>query len=296
MEDRLTSSTARRPGAASAALAAISVITAAWWALALWPAGDFPPAWLASTRAVCFGVRGSGPPDFGGWLFLIGEPAGLLVMLTVIGGGALRAELAFVRQWLDRHPMMRVAGMAAAAVAIVAALQAAVRPTAGIASPLPTGNAQPVDLPAPPTTLVDQHGASVVLADVREPSIVTVAFAHCDVICPTTVRHITSARVAAGHPEMPLYIVTVDPWRDTIERLPTIARSWALSPTDHVLSGDTTVVARTLDLLAVGRQRDEKTGDVAHAIVVLLLDGRGRVSQRFDGDARGLAAALTAQR
>jgi cytochrome oxidase Cu insertion factor (SCO1/SenC/PrrC family) len=143
---------------------------------------------------------------------------------------------------------------------------------------------------------VDQHGVSIVLADVTQPSIVTVAFSHCETVCPTTVRHIMSARIAAGRDSMPLFIVTVDPWRDTVERLPTIARSWALAATDHVLSGDVSAVERTLDVLSVGRSRDPNSGDVAHAVVVLLLDGRGRVTQRLDGDASGLTALLAAAR
>lgn len=295
MEDRLASSTIRRPGPASIALVVILVTTAAWWTLALWPVGDFPPAWLVSTRAVCFGARAGGPPNFGGWLFLIGEPLGLLVMLTIIGGKSLAADLAGMRYWLERHWVVRAVAAAVVLVTVVAAASLAARPTRGIAAPLSDGRAQAINLPAPATTLVDQHGAPVMLSTLTQPSIVTVAFSHCDVVCPTTVRHILSARIAAGRPTMPLFIVTVDPWRDTAERLPTIARQWELGATDHVLSGTVGDVEQTLDALNIGRSRDPDTGDIAHAVVVLLLDGRGRVTQRFDGSAGGLAQALAAE-
>ena len=53
----------RREAVALGGLAAIVLISAAWWALALWPAGDLPPEWLARTRAVCFGTR----PDEPAW-------------------------------------------------------------------------------------------------------------------------------------------------------------------------------------------------------------------------------------
>ena len=294
MEDRLESSTIRRPGPASIALAAILVITAAWWALALWPAGDFPPAWLVDTRAVCFGARAGGPPNFGGWLFLVGEPAGLLAMLVIIGGRSLAADLRGMGRWLGRDRMAWTAIPALMLFAVIAASGVAARPRPGIAGALPDSPAKAVDFAAPATRLVDQHGASVSLGGLTETSIVTVAFAHCATVCPTTVRRVMSARIAAGRPSMPLYIVTVDPWRDTAERLPTIARQWALTPTDHVLSGDVAAVERTLDARSVGRARDPDTGDVAHAVVVLLLDGRGRVTRRFDGDARELTAALVA--
>jgi len=152
-----------------------------------------------------------------------------------------------------------------------------------------------VDFAAPATMLVDQNGTSIRLSGLTHPSIVTVAFSHCEVVCPTTVRHIISARVAAGRPAMPLFIVTVDPWRDTPQRLPTIATMWALASGDHVLSGDIAAVERTLDGLSIGRARDPNTGNLAHAVVVLLLDGRGRVTQRLDGDTSGLLTALLAK-
>ncbi len=296
MEDRLGSLTIRRPGPASIALVVILVTTAAWWTLALWPAGDVPPAWLVNTRAACFGARGGGPPNFGGWLFLIGEPLGLLAMLAIIGGKSLTADLVGMRQWMRRHRVVQAVSLTLVLFAVVVAASVAARPGTGIATALPDGSAQAVDLPAPPTVLIDQHGSAVSLSTVSQPSIVTIAFSHCDVVCPTTVRHIMSARTAAGRQSMPLFIVTVDPWRDTAERLPTIARQWTLASTDRVLSGDVATVERTLDALGIGRSRDPNTGDIAHAVVVLLLDGHGRVTQRFDGDASGLAALLAAQR
>lgn len=296
MEDRLIGSTVRRPGPASIALVVILVTTAAWWALALWPTGNVPPEWLVQTRAVCFGARGGGPPNFGGWLFLIGEPLGLLVMLTIIGGKSLAADLVGMQRWLQRHRVVRSAAVAIVLLAVIAVASVAARPSKGVAKMLPDGSAQAIDLQAPATMLVDQHGAPVALSALTQPSIVTVAFSHCDVVCPTTVRHIMSARVAALRPTMPLFVVTVDPWRDTAERLPTIARQWELGATDHVLSGSVADVERTLDALGIGRGRDPNTGDVAHAVVVLLLDGRGRVTHRFDGDASGLTALLAAAR
>ena len=46
---------AGRPGLALLTLVAIIAITAAWWALALWPVGASAPEWLARTRSACFG-------------------------------------------------------------------------------------------------------------------------------------------------------------------------------------------------------------------------------------------------
>jgi len=77
-----------RGALALGALATILAITAAWWALALWPLAG-APAWLARTREVCFGAAPGGLPDAGGWILLIGEPVGLVTVLAVVWGGAL---------------------------------------------------------------------------------------------------------------------------------------------------------------------------------------------------------------
>jgi len=83
----------RREALALSALAAILAVTAAWWALALWPAGAETPAWVVQTRSVCFGTRADGLPGPAGWLVLVGEPIGMLGFLLAAWGGAVRDGL-----------------------------------------------------------------------------------------------------------------------------------------------------------------------------------------------------------
>jgi len=71
-------------------LVALLGITVAWWALALWPVEGVPPAWLERARAVCFNAGPSGLPDASGWLLLVGQPIGMLAVLMVIAGDAVR--------------------------------------------------------------------------------------------------------------------------------------------------------------------------------------------------------------
>ena len=63
-------------GVALAALGVIVLVTVAWWALALYPAGAATPEWVARTRLVCFGAMPGGLPSAGGWVLLVGEPWG----------------------------------------------------------------------------------------------------------------------------------------------------------------------------------------------------------------------------
>ena len=75
------------------ALAAIILVTAAWWALALWPTAPGTPAWVDRARAVCFGVTGNRLPNAGGWIVLIGEPLGMLGFLLIVWGRVVREAL-----------------------------------------------------------------------------------------------------------------------------------------------------------------------------------------------------------
>lgn len=294
-----------RPGAASLALTVILAITAAWWTLALWPAGAATPDWLSRTRDVCFGTGHTGWPNAGGWILLIGEPIGMVGTLVAIAGSSLREELYGTFRRLrgtpsGRRAVFMTAGLVALGIgpAIVPRLTLPA-PVAGAASAAGAAGAaaagrppQTTLTPAPHAWLVDQHGTELSLAILRRPAIVTVAFAHCETVCPTLVHDVLRARANARRETMPLFIVTVDPWRDTAERLPTIAQEWKLGADDHVLTGDIQVVEKVLDALGVGRSRDTATGNVAHAAVVMLLDANGRITTRFDGDVGQLAARL----
>lgn len=274
-----------RPGAALLALAAILAITAAWWALALWPAGAVQPGWLARTRAACFGAMPGGLPDAGGWIMLIGEPIGMIGVLVVVWGSSLRRDL----RRLGAHVAGRAAS-AAVAVLVVATVATVALRVARAASFDPGGGAAGqgyatrADLAPPSATFTDQNARPFTFAELRgTPTLLTFAYGHCTTVCPATVQNLRIARQRAGRPDVPLVVLTVDPWRDTPERLPTIAGHWGLAPGDRVLSGDTIAVERALDELGIGRQRDAITGDVAHATTTMIVDGSGRIVWRVDG-------------
>lgn len=275
---------AGRPGAAAFALLAILAITAGWWMLALWPAGAVAPEWLVRTRAACFGAVRGGLPDTGGWILLIGQPLGMLGLLLAVWGDALRAELRRMRA--DRRWRLAAVGGAALTllgtwsvgrrVALATALGSAQRMTAA-------GTLTKIDVDASGIVLSDQFGHRTAFTELpgRE-ALLTFAFGHCATVCPTLVHDIRAARLAANRPEVPLVVVTLDPWRDTPERLPALAAQWGLAPEDRLLSGSIAEVERTLDLLGIGRRRDESTGDIAHGGTVMLLDERGHLVWRLD--------------
>ena len=288
MENRLVPSRGGRPGAALIALVAILAITAVWWALALWSVGA-EPEWLARTRAACFGSPRGGLPDARGWLLLIGEPLGMLGMLIAGWRQSLMRDLRRVMAYQS----WRLAGMGAVALMGVgvwaAGVQIARASTASAMSADGTVVQKRLDIEPPIMSLTDQHGRPTSFAEFRGRTVlVTFAFGHCSTVCPVVANALRIARDGAKRPDVPIVVITLDPWRDTPDRLPTIADGWGLAAGDRVLSGDIAEVERVLDALGVGRRRDERTGDVTHGQTVLGVNGRGRIVWRADGGWNGV--------
>lgn len=288
MRERL----AVRHWAALAALAAILLITAAWWGLALWPLPGDAPLWIARTRSVCFGTTTTGLPDAAGWMLLLGQPLMMGLMLTAISGGTtLREGLAGVA----RARGGRIGLRTVAALGVVAALGAAARVVTGYdvagSTGAPTAVMLPpdyprLDRPAPPFDLVDQHGDRVTLARFRgHPLLVTFAYAHCETVCPLLVQETLRAQrqLDAQHPAV--LVITVDPWRDVPSRLPAMAAAWHLPADAWAASGDTATVLEALNRWSVPHQRDPSTGAVTHPNLVYVVDAEGHVAYAVTGDA-----------
>ena len=290
--------TPKRGWTALATLALIVAITATWWAVALWPIGPSAPAWFVRTRAVCFGTSSTGLPNAGGWLLLVGQPLGMLILLTTVWTAEVRMGLALA--------MGRVSGqlaMGVAMAALVAGLAAVgVRVATAGDRPFSAGTDREivaqltrVSDEAPALALVDQHGETVTLAAFRgRPVVVTFAYAHCETICPVIVNDvIAAARRLTDRPPAVL-IVTLDPWRDTPSRLGAIAGSWDLRAEARVLSGSPEAVERTLNAWRVPRVRNEQTGNLSHPSVVYVIGPDGRIAYVLTGTADAIVAAVRA--
>ena len=286
---------ARRAWLAVASLGAIAVITAGWWALALWPVGSAAPEWLLRTRAVCFGAAADRLPNGAGWIVLIGQPAGMIGFLLSVWGPEVRDGV--------RALTSRIAGQFAAGISLalvcagIAAVVVRVQ-TVGL-EPFDPGGAAPaltrIDDAAPAMALVDQSGRTVTLDGFRgRPLLVTFAYAHCETVCPIVVSEVTAARRRLGGGAPALLVITLDPWRDTANRLPTIAKSWGLDAGEHVLSGRAEDVERVLSAWRVPRARNEKTGDISHPSLVYVVGADGRIHYVVDPTAASIAAAVRA--
>ena len=289
-------SAGRRAWAPVGALGAVVAITASWWAFALWPAGSAAPEWFLRTRDVCFGSKGNALPDAAGWLVLVGQPIGMVGVLAAVWGAELRASLASV---MARTAGQLAAGIVSAAL-VVGLCGVVVRVRTAGQEPFQAGvvdaaaRLNRISDPAPALALTDQHGRQISLEAFRgRPVLVSFAYAHCETVCPLIVSDVLAARRQLDDPPA-LLLVTLDPWRDTPSRLPTIATRWHLQTGAHVLSGPPDAVEHVLNRWRVPRVRNERTGDISHPSMVYVIDGAGRIAFVVNGDAALIAAAVRA--
>ena len=292
-----TARLAARHWATLVALGLILLITLAWWGLALWPMPETAPPALVRARYVCFGTTTTGLPSAVGWMMLIGEPIMItLLLVTVTGTGIIRETAAGIAR--GRLGRMGLRALAAGVVLAVLAAGARVAWALGGFEATRSSSARPATYPridrrAPQLDLVDQRGEVVTLAALRgRPALVTFAYAHCETVCPLAVQDVVRARADLADLLPALVVITLDPWRDTPSRLPSMAHKWGLPDDAFVLSGSVPEVEAVLDRWGIARIRDSRNGEVTHPSVVYVLDGEGRIAFVTSGDAEVIAGLV----
>jgi cytochrome oxidase Cu insertion factor (SCO1/SenC/PrrC family) len=305
-ELELDSSPSRRSAAtlsteeavALAGLMFMFVVTAAWWALALWPVSN-APFWLERTRYVCFGVGGSGLPDAGGWIGLIAGPLGMLTILLVGYRSSFGTLLVRARTSVPIAAVFAV--LALGTLALVGGAGARVMLDTGAVyaqsdDGLPPDTYPRLDWDTPPLELLAHDGAVRSLASLGgRPVIVTFAYAHCSTICPLIIRDALDAQRALRADGIPaaVLVVTLDPWRDTPSRLKDMAASWGFEDGHAwLLGGSVSDVESTLDAWRVPRQRDPLNGEVTHPSLAYIVDVDGTLAYASNGGAAALASLV----
>jgi cytochrome oxidase Cu insertion factor (SCO1/SenC/PrrC family) len=238
---------------------------------------------------------GSGLPHAGGWILLIGEPAGMLAALFIVWGENLRADLRrLARATAGRMSIVALSVAVAMGVFVAAKRVAGATPDDGrdVFALNPVLPPRVSEVP-PPLVLLDQRGETTTLARARGSwLVVTFAFGHCETMCPLIVSDVLRARREANAMDVRVFVVTLDPWRDTPERLATLARAWGLGEGDRALSGEPHDVNAVLDAWKVVRRRDPNTGNVDHGSLVVVIDPSGRMVWRLEGAPERLEPAL----
>ena len=279
----------RRDATALAAVGVLAAVTISWWALALWPVPQADAAWLTRLRFVCFGVRQSGLPDASGWLVLTLQPALMFGVLFAVWGPNIRRGVMSMRQ--NRNGRIATAFLSATGIALVGAgvvrvVQASIDANLdfSVGNELLPDTYPRLDRPAPPFELVDQFGETVGLAKFQgRPVLITFAFGHCQTICPVVVHDAKQVRQRLASLDPAILVVSLDPWRDTPQRLRFLAEQWGLEAGEFALSGDVEQVEALLDEWNVARSRDELTGDITHPRLFFILSPSGEIAYAASG-------------
>ena len=211
---------------------------------------------------------------------LLGEPAGLALVVTAIWWGPIREALARPRT---------LAGPVVAALSIVLAGAAAAGalaegPETG-ELPFPADRLRTAHEP-PPVALVDHTGAPLSLEALRGKVVmVTGVYASCSQACPMILaqaKRSLEALSPEAREDVVVVAVTLDPSRDTPEVLSKLAAAQGVAaPAWRLASGDPASVERTLDAFGFSRSRDPETGVIDHASLFLVLDRGGKIAYRF---------------
>lgn len=111
-----------------------------------------------------------------------------------------------------------------------------------------SGTPLPLGQPAPDFSLLAHDGRTVTLADFRDRvTVIFFGFTHCPDVCPGTMASLARAReqLGAAGEELEVLFITVDPDRDTPERLRTYLANF--DPGFLGLTGDEATIRTVAD-------------------------------------------------
>ena len=181
---------------------------------------------------------------------------------------------------------------AAIAVGIGAALYARFNPELALSS----GTVLPEPRPIGEFSLLDQHGKPFGRAALENRwSLLFTGFTHCPDLCPTTLALLAKLRTRVPGDGLQVVFVSVDPERDTPERIATYLAHF--DPTFVGATGTTAEIERFTATLGLAQVRNPGVGGeytVDHSAALVLIDPQARVAGYFrpPHDAEALAADL----
>lgn len=143
----------------------------------------------------------------------------------------------------------------------------------------------------------DQRGQTLRLERLGgRVQVLAMVYTECSHTCPAILaelKRIESGLAPADRERVGFVFVSLDPARDTPERLAAYAAGARLDPGRWtLLSGDDASVRELAALLAV-RYRGEAGGEISHSNTYFVLDPSGRIVHRQNGLHTGLQSNLT---
>ena len=265
------------------------LITMGWWLAAFYKIPPSAPEWLIRAQAVCFGQLPNGLPETYGWLSLIMTPLSMLAILFAVWGRELLNSLALLLSGGGGRMVLVLVVMFPLLEAfwvgnqVISRQEVSGLPQVLGSGPLPETYPR-LKRPAPPFSLTNQRGENISNESLRgRMAVITFAFGQCETVCPTLVT-----RVLKGVEPLPperrprVIVISLDPWRDTVGGLATLAMKWNLGDRADLLSGGVEEINRVLDTYQVSRSRNLDNGDINHVALVYLLDEAGQIAYMFN--------------
>ncbi|MDQ8182287.1 SCO family protein [Pelagicoccus sp. SDUM812005] len=130
-----------------------------------------------------------------------------------------------------------------------------------------------------------QTGNKIVLADLAgQPQFVALAYTNCQYACPRLIADLKAIESSLpADSEAKILIVSIDPERDTPERLAAYASEQELDTSRWtLLNGAPGDVLELANLLGV-RYAKTPTGDYTHSNIITLLNAKGEIVHQQNG-------------
>jgi protein SCO1/2 len=149
-------------------------------------------------------------------------------------------------------------------------------------------------------SLTDQHGAELALGALRgQPVLVTMFYSSCTSICPMLIgqlQRIEAALDPAHRARTRVLLISLDPERDTVDRLAELARRHGVDDRRWSFTRTSEPSVREAAALLGIRYRRTDDGEISHSPVISLLDRDGVLVTRVEGalsDPGQIATAIT---
>jgi protein SCO1/2 len=141
-------------------------------------------------------------------------------------------------------------------------------------------------LPMPAFTLTNQEDQAVSLTDFKgQVVLITAVYSTCTRTCPmmlTKIRTVLDELTPTERRKLAVVAFSLNPDADTRELRVQTAKIYGMeAPRFHFVNGLPGEVNALLDKLNFSRSRDEKTGEITHANLFLLLDREGHIAYRL---------------
>jgi protein SCO1 len=102
------------------------------------------------------------------------------------------------------------------------------------------------------------------------PALVFFGYTYCPDICPLTLNRVLAARKMSGREEVPVYFISVDPERDSLDNL----RQYeiAFGRRFIALRGDRNAIAKALDSFGARASPADENGLIIHPATLFLIE------------------------